>query len=157
MARARTGIETKNQKQQWHFCFFHGENKGHITRGCPDAKETQERIKNRSNPQPLPQQPAREINHTFAAPPQQQHCLVYSSLNSTQIHPSTLAAAYYPNFIPAWRPSTQQQAQASSQQLEASLTYINPRPSHITFIEMNQPPQVHNRQLEALSPPPPTP
>jgi hypothetical protein len=38
---------------------------------------------------------------------------------------------------------------------KANLTYINPRPSHITFIETNQPAQVHNRQLEAPPLPPP--
>jgi len=44
-----------NQKKSWNknqeprqrrqYCFFHEENKGHITRDCLDAKETQERIK----------------------------------------------------------------------------------------------------------------
>ena len=143
-----------NQKKSWNknqeprqrrqYCFFHGENKGHITKG-PDAKETQERIKNRANPQPPPQQPAREVNHTFDAPSQQPYYPIYPSLNSNQIHPTTLAAAYYPNFLPAWQPSTQQQGQASNQCAEGSLTYINPRPPHITFIETNQPAQIHNR------------
>ena len=32
-------------RQRRQYCFFHGENKGHITRDCLDAKETQERIK----------------------------------------------------------------------------------------------------------------
>jgi hypothetical protein len=107
----------KNQesKQRRQYCFFHGDNKGHITKDCPDAKETQERIKNKANPQPPPQQPTREANYTFAAPSQQPYCPIYHSLNSNQIHPSTLAAAYYPNFLPAWRPSTQQQGQASNQ------------------------------------------
>ena len=69
-----------NQKKSWNknqeprqrrqYCFFHEENKGHITRDCPDAKETQERIKNRENCQPPPQQPAREVNHTFVVPSQ---------------------------------------------------------------------------------------
>jgi hypothetical protein len=137
--------------------FFHREDKGYITRDCPDAKETQERIKNRTNPQPPQQQPAREVNHTFAAPSQQPYCPIYPNLNSSQIHPSNLVAAYYPNFLPAWRPTTQHQGQASNQRVEANLTYIDPRPPHITFIETNQPAQVHNRQLEALPPPPPPP
>jgi hypothetical protein len=128
----------------------------HITRDCPDAKETQEMIKSRENPQPPSQQPAREVNHTFIVPSQQPYCPIYSSLNSNQIHPSTLATAYYPNFLPSWQPNTQQQGQASNQREEANLTYINPRPPQITFIETNQPSQVHNRQLE--SPPlPPSP
>jgi len=82
---------------------------------------------------------------------------MYPSLNYSQIHPSILAAAYYPNFLPAWRPSTQQQGQAGHQRVEANLTYINPRPLHITFIETSQPAQINNRQLEALPPPPPAP
>ena len=125
------------------------------TRDCPDAKETQERIKSRANSQPPPQQPAREVSHTFTASPQQQYCPIYPSLNSTQFHPSTLAAAYYPNFLPTWRTSTQQQGQTSNQWIEANLTYINSRPPHITFIETTQPSQVHNRQLEALPLPKP--
>jgi hypothetical protein len=94
----------KNQEpRQWRqYCFFHGENKGHITRDCSDVKETQERIKSRENPQPLPQQPVREVNHTFVAPSQQPYYPIYPSLNSYQIHPSTLTATYYPNFLPAW-------------------------------------------------------
>jgi hypothetical protein len=147
--------EEPRQRRQYYF--FHGGNKGHITRDCPDTKETQERIKNRANPQPLPQQPAREVNHTFAAPSQQPYCPTYPSLNSNQIHPSTLVAAYYPNFLPTWRPSTQQHGQASNRHAEANLTYINPRPPHITFIETNQPAQIQNRQLEALPLPPPPP
>ena len=117
-------------------------------------KETQERIKSRANPPPQPQQHMREVNHTFAAS-QQQYCPIYPSLNSTQIHSSTLAAAYYPNFLPAWRPSTNQQGQTSNQRTKANLTYINPRPPHITFIETTQPSLVHNSQLEALPPTPP--
>ena len=127
----------------------------HITRDCPDTKETQERIKSRANPPLSPQQPSREVNHTFAAP-QQQYCPIYPSLNSTQIHLSILATAYYLNFLPAWRPSTQQQGLTNNQWVEANLTYINPRPPHITFIEANQPSQVHNRQLETLPSPTPT-
>ena len=50
--------------------------------GLPDAKETQERIKSRANLPPSPQQPPREVNHTFAAS-QQQYCPIYPSLNST--------------------------------------------------------------------------
>jgi hypothetical protein len=64
---------------------------------------------------------------------------MYSSLNSTQIHPSTLASAYYPNFLPAWRPTIQPRGQPNSQRAKANLTYINPRPLHITYIETNQP------------------
>ena len=97
-----------------------------------------------------------EVNHTFVAP-QQQYYPIYPSLNSTQIHPSTLTAAYYPNVLPAWRPSTQQQQGLTSNRwADANLTYLNSRSPHITFIEANQPSQVHNRQLEALPPPPPT-
>ena len=56
--------KNQKQRQQKQYCFFHGEEKGHSTRDCPDAKETQERIKNRSAPQPpsLVIQP-REVNH----------------------------------------------------------------------------------------------
>jgi hypothetical protein len=108
-------------------------------RDCLDAKETQERIKSRSNPQPPPQQLAREVNHTLALPQQQQYCPIYSGLSSTQIHPSTLASAYYPNFLPAWQPNTLPQAQTNNHRAEASLTYINPRPPHITYIETSQP------------------
>jgi len=45
----------KNQKQQRRkqYCFSTGKY-GHSTRDCPDAKETQERIKNRAAPQPPP-------------------------------------------------------------------------------------------------------
>jgi hypothetical protein len=98
--------ENQNQKQRRQYCFFHRENKGHLTRDCPNPKETQERIKGRENPQPPQPQPPREVNHAFATPPQQQqYCPIYPSLNSTQIHPSTLAAAYYPSFMPAWWPT----------------------------------------------------
>jgi hypothetical protein len=38
--------------------------------------------------------------------------------------------------------------------VEANLTYINPRPLHIIFLETNQPAQVHSRQLEAPLLPP---
>jgi hypothetical protein len=37
--------------------------------------------------------------------------------------------------------------------VEANLTYINPRPPHITYIKTNQPQQVGDR-FEALPPPP---
>jgi len=50
MVKAEIGAGTKTKKKQRQYCFFHGENKGHITRDCPDAKETQERIKTRTNP-----------------------------------------------------------------------------------------------------------
>jgi len=58
--------KNQKQRQQKQYCFFHGEEMGHSTRDCPDAKETQERIKRRSAPQPPPSvvQP-REVNHTF--------------------------------------------------------------------------------------------
>jgi len=95
------------------------------------------------------------VNHTFTAS-QQQYCPIYRSLNSTQIHPSALVVAYYPNFLPTWRLGTQQQGPTNNQQAEANLTYINSRPPHITFIETNQPSQMHNRQLEVLPPPPMT-
>jgi hypothetical protein len=67
----------KNQKprQRRQYYFFYGKNKGHITRDCPDTKETQERIKNRANPHPSPQQPTREVNHTFTVP---SHCIAHS-------------------------------------------------------------------------------
>ena len=133
----------QNQRQRRQYCFFHGENKGHTTKDYPDTKETQERIKSRANPPPLPQQFMREVNHTFVAS-QQQYCPIYPSLNSTEIHPSTLATAYSPNFLPTWRPSTQQQGLTNNQRAEANLTYINPRPPHITLIETNQLSQIHN-------------
>lgn len=90
---------------------------------------------------------------------QQHYCPVYPGLNSTQIHSSTLAAAYYPYFLPAWRPNTQQilhQGQPSNHQFEANLTYVNPRSPHISYMETSQPSPIVGRQLEALPPPPPT-
>jgi hypothetical protein len=144
----------KNQKQRQRkqYCFFYGEDKGHVTRDCLEAKETQERIKSRANPQSPPQQTPREVNHTFALPKPKPYCPIYLGLNSTQIHPSTLASTYYPNFLLAWRP-TSLQPQASNLRAEANLTYINPRPSHITYIETSRPQQPAN----GFDPPPPPP
>jgi hypothetical protein len=68
MARAKTRIKIKSKDNKNSTTSFMGKEKGHVTRDCPDAKETQERIKIRANPQPPPQQPAREVNHTFALP-----------------------------------------------------------------------------------------
>jgi hypothetical protein len=62
-------------------------------------------------------------------------------LNCTQIHPSTLASAYYPNFLPTWRPNP---PQASKQRAEENLTYINPKPPHITYIKTSHPHQPAN-------------
>jgi hypothetical protein len=45
--------------------------------------------------------------------------------------------------------------QTSSQRAKANLTYINPRPPHITYIKTNQPQQVVGR-FEALPLPPQT-
>jgi hypothetical protein len=73
-------------------------------------------------------------------------------LNSTQIHPSTLASLYYPNFLPAWRP-TSLQPQANNPRAEANLTYINTRPPHITYIKTSCPQQPTNG-FEPLPPPP---
>jgi hypothetical protein len=55
--KRRTETKNKNQepRQRRKYCFFHRENKGHITRDCPDVKKTHERIKSRENPQPLAQ------------------------------------------------------------------------------------------------------
>jgi hypothetical protein len=45
--KGRTETKTRNQDSEGSInCFFHGKNKGHITRDCTDAKETQERVKN---------------------------------------------------------------------------------------------------------------
>jgi hypothetical protein len=42
--------KSQKPRQRRQYCFFHGENKGHIIRDCPDMKETQERIKSKENP-----------------------------------------------------------------------------------------------------------
>ena len=98
----------KNQKQRprKQYCFFHGEEKGHSTRDCPDAKETQEGIKSTSAPQPLPSvaQPW-EVNHTSRRPSTTHMSEDRASSNQLQFSPSALASAYYPNFLPAWRPA----------------------------------------------------
>jgi len=44
--------KTQEPRQWRQYYFFHGENKGHITRDCSDVKETQERINSRENTQP---------------------------------------------------------------------------------------------------------
>jgi len=106
----RQGYQGKNwnrnqsQKQRRPYCVFHGENAGHSTKDCPETKETQERMKNKQTAQPPTQQSAREVNTTYTTG-HQQYCPMYPALNATQIHPSTLASAYYPNFLPAWRSS----------------------------------------------------
>lgn len=96
---------------------------------------------------------ARDINHTFAAP-NQQYCPIYPNLTSTQIHPSTLAVAYYPNFLPAWRTPSPTIAPLNNQPNEANLAFINPRPPHITLIGTSRPNQNQPRQIEAPPPPP---
>jgi hypothetical protein len=42
--QGKNGNKSQVPRQRRQYCFFHGENKWHITRDCPDAKETQERI-----------------------------------------------------------------------------------------------------------------
>ena len=151
-----------NQKQRRPYCVFHGESAGHSTKDCPETKETQERMKNKQTAQPPAQQSAREVNNTYTTG-HQQYCPMYPALNVNQIHPSTLASAYYPNFLPAWRSAPSQQPPAGNYRSEASLTYINPKPPHITYLKTNQPPQNQSRfehppqqqHMQQLPPPPP--
>ena len=113
------------QRQRKQYCFFHGEEKGHSTRDCPHAKETQERIKNRSAPQPPPSviQP-REVNHTF--PQSFYHSYVGGSIQQhpAPIQPNAFAFAYYPSFLPAWR-LAQQPAEQGQQPTYAPPTLAN--------------------------------
>jgi hypothetical protein len=44
------GPKNQKQRQRKQYYFFHGEDKGHVTRDCLDAKETHEKIKSRVNP-----------------------------------------------------------------------------------------------------------
>jgi len=147
----------KNQKQRQRkqYCFFHGEEKGHSTRDCPDAKETQERIKSRSAPQPPSSvvQP-REVNHTFPQSFYHSYVRGSSQQHPAPIQPSALAFAYYPGFLPAWRP-----AQPPAEQGQQP-TYAPPRPPQITYIETAQPhqqslpPPLNKLQLIQAPPPP---
>ena len=82
-------------------------------------------MKNKQTAQPPAQQNAREVNTTYTTD-HQQYCPMYLALNANQVHPSTLASAYYPNFLPAWRPAPSQQPPAGNYRSEASLTYVNP-------------------------------
>ena len=128
--------KNQKQRQQKQYCFFHGEEKGHSTRDCPDAKETQERIKSRSAPQPPSSvvQP-REVNHTFPQSFYHSYVRGSSQQHPALIQPSALAFAYYPGFLPAWRP-----AQPPTEQGQQP-TYAPPRPPQITYIETAQPHQ----------------
>jgi len=109
-------------------------------------------MKNKQTAQPPTQQSAREVNTTYTTG-HQQYCPMYPALNANQVHPSTLASAYYPNFLPAWRPAPSQQPPAGNYRSEANLTYVNPKPPHITYFETNptsqnqsrfEPPLQHN-------------
>ena len=119
-------------------------------------------MKNKQTAQPLAQQNTREVNTTYTTG-HQQYCPMYPALNANQIHPSTLASAYYPEFLPAWRSAPSQQPPAGNYRSEASLTCINPKTPHITYLETNQPPQNQSRseyppqqqQMQQLPPPPP--
>ena len=119
-------------------------------------------MKNKQTAQPPTQQSAREVNTTYTTG-HQQYCPMYPALNANQIHPSTLASAYYPNFLPAWRSSPSQQPPAGNYRSEASLTYINPKSPHITYLETNPPaqnqirfePPSQQHHMQQLPPPPP--
>jgi hypothetical protein len=151
--QGRTWNKNPRQRQWKQYYFFHGEEKGHVTRDCLDAKETQERIKNRTA-QALLQPLARDVNHIFAPPIHQQYYPPYPTYNPNQANSSNLTPTYYPSFLPAWRSPSQPLAQPNLQRAEAGLTYINQRPPQLTYIEDSQPPSVVNRPHEMLPPPP---
>jgi hypothetical protein len=100
MTKVEPGIRNQNKGNGSNTIFSMGEEKGHVTRDGPDAKETQERIKKRTA-QPLLQPLARDVNHTFAPPIHQQYYPPYPTYNPNQANSPNLTSAYYPSFLPA--------------------------------------------------------
>ena len=92
------------------------------------------------------------MNHTFPQSFYPSYVEGSGQQLAAQIQPTTLACAYYPNFLLAWRPA-QQPTEQGHHRHEVAPTYVPPRPLQITYIETMQPHQQMSR-LEALPPPP---